>query len=89
MAQADNALFLYRNFADTATVSASSQVTGAEATFAQTIDPGEPWRATGKTSEHIDFDFGAVKDISHAAAVAITSTPTAPSASRPAPTRPS
>lgn len=69
MAQADNVLFLYRNFADSATVSASTQVTDAEATFAQTIDPGEPWRATGIISEHIDFDFGAVQDITHAALV--------------------
>lgn len=70
MAQTDNCLFLYRNYADTAAVTQSSQVTGAEATFAQTIDPGEPWRATGIVSEWIAFDFGTGQNISHAAAVA-------------------
>lgn len=69
MAQSDNALFLYRNLADTATASASTEVTGAEAAFSQTIDPGEPWRATGKTSETLSFDHGAAVDMTHACCV--------------------
>ena len=71
MAQVDNALFLYRNLADAdnASVAASSQVTGAEATFAQTIDPGEPWRATGKVSETLTYDHGTAVDMTHAACV--------------------
>lgn len=69
MAKADNGLLLYRNLVDEATVTASSAVTGAAATQVQTLDPGEPWRATAKTSEYLHIDFGSVIDATHAAAV--------------------
>ncbi|MGE3333616.1 MAG: hypothetical protein AB7I36_08230 [Rhodospirillaceae bacterium] len=69
MARTDNALFLYYNLGDEATVTASSEITDAEAEFVQTMDPGEPWRADDKVEESLVWDHGSVVDITHAAAI--------------------
>jgi hypothetical protein len=71
MTTTQNLLLLHHNLADEATVTASSQISGAEATFVQEMEPGEPWRATGKVSETLTFDHGAAGiDATHAAIVA-------------------
>lgn len=69
MAQPGNFLLLFRNRVDDAAVTASSQLTGAEATYVKTMDPGDPWRATGKALEYVQADFGTAVSLTHAAAV--------------------
>lgn len=67
MATSDNALFLYWNKADTATVTASSAALPANRV--QDPRPGRVWRATGYTSETLTFDHGAGTDMTHGAVV--------------------
>ncbi|MDX2221142.1 MAG: hypothetical protein SFV21_00245 [Rhodospirillaceae bacterium] len=69
MTQASNFRLLYRNRVDDGIATASSQLAGAEAAFVQTMDPGDAWRANGKTSEHVQIDFGAAVSITHGGAV--------------------
>lgn len=68
MNQTDNALFLYLNKGDSATVTASSAA--LPAARVQDIRPGRVWRATGYTSETLTFDYGSATDMSHAAVIA-------------------
>lgn len=70
MAQSGNFLLLHRNRVDDGTVTASSAVSAEEAaSFIQTLDPSDAWRATGKTSEYVQIDHGKPVTATHAAAV--------------------
>ncbi|HYF88968.1 hypothetical protein [Azospirillum sp.] len=63
----DNAIFLYWNKADTATVTASSAALPANRV--QDPRPGRVWRATGYASESLTFDHGSAEDMTHGAVV--------------------
>ncbi|KAA0572266.1 hypothetical protein FZ983_32360 [Azospirillum sp. B21] len=64
----NNAIILYWNKADTATVTASSEALPANRV--QDPRPGRVWRATGYTSESLTFDHGSSVDMTHGAVVA-------------------
>lgn len=61
----DNGLFLYWNKGDAATITASSEA--LPATRVQDPRPGRVWRATGYTSESLNFDMGASTNMTHGA----------------------
>lgn len=63
----DNAIILYWNKADTATVTASSAALPANRV--QDPRPGRVYRATGYTSENLTFDHGSGVDMTHGAVI--------------------
>lgn len=70
MTQTANALFLYRNQADDAVATASSEITNAEAALTQFMDPGQPWRAEDKVLETLTYDHGSEITATHGFVVA-------------------
>ncbi|WP_207479583.1 hypothetical protein [Arenibaculum pallidiluteum] len=68
MAQADNVLFLYRNYVDEATLTASSAATPVDRV--KDFRPGRVWTAAGFASETVTVDCGADVQMTHAAAAA-------------------
>lgn len=67
MARADNALFLYRNLVDEASLAASSALVTAD--NLKDFRPSRIWRADGTTG-YVVADFGSAQNITHGAAVA-------------------
>ena len=63
MVLSDNALFLYDDKCETATMTQSSEAGSLVAENVQDFDVQKVWRATGDTNEWIAFDFGATRQI--------------------------